>query len=142
MTTPPRLCAAVVPQDGATPPPGGSAYRHLPFGRQRPEQHWLLLVHVAPVAPQQFGSFPELQLGPQQPSLRPHAGHVYTQPVAGLQVSVVQLTPSLQEMAVKTQPVALSHESSVQSFPSLQTRGAPAQTPPEQTSPTVQASTS
>ena len=61
-----------------------------------------------------------MHVGPQQPSFRPHAGQVYTQPVAGLQVSVVQLFPSLQVIAVNTQPVAGLQLSVVQALLSLQ----------------------
>ena len=83
------------------------------------EQHWLFVVHVAFLGRQQFGSLGYVQPGPQQASLRPHAGQVNTHPVAGLQVSAVQLTPSLQVMAVKTQPVAGLQLSVVQALLSL-----------------------
>ena len=74
------------------------------------EQHWLFVVHVAFLGRQQFGSLGYVQPGPQQASSRPHAGQVNTHPVAELQVSVVQLTPSLQVIAVceQTPPEQLS----------------------------------
>ena len=66
------------------------------------EQHWLLAVHDVPTAWQlvQLGSLGKVQPGPQQPSLRPHAGQVNTQPLAGLQLSAVHEIPSSQFTAV------------------------------------------
>jgi hypothetical protein len=61
-------------------------------------------------------------------------------PVDGLHVSAVQASLSLQFLGANTQPVAGLHESVVQILLSLQVIGVPPiQTPPEQTSPVVQA---
>ena len=85
-------------------------------------------MQIALLGRQQFGSFPDVQVGPQQPSLGPHAGQVFTHPVAGLQLSVVQLTPSLQVIAVceQTPPEQLSV---VQALLSLQLIGVCEQVP-------------
>jgi hypothetical protein len=112
------------------------------------EQHWLLAVHDVPAAwqPGQSASLGKVQTGPQQPSLRLHAGQVNTHPLAGLQLSVVQVIPSLQVIAtfeqtppeqlsvvhallslqligVNTQPVAGAHVSVVQRLLSLHVMG-------------------
>jgi hypothetical protein len=133
-------------------------------------------VHTLPSS--QLGGAPPTQAPPLQVSAVVHGSpssqaavlFVLTQPVAGLQESLVQIFPSLQfgagppahapplqvsnvvqalpssqaaALLVLTQPVAGSHESSVQVLPSSQFGGTPpTQTPPPQVSPVVQASPS
>jgi hypothetical protein len=130
-------------------------------------------VHTLPSL--QFGGTPPTQLPPEQvsfvvqalPSSHDAVLLVWTQPVAGSQVSSVQTFPSSQfgaappaqlppehvsfvvqalpssqgaELSVWTHPVAGSQVSSVQTLPSLQFGGAPpTQLPPEQVSFVVQA---
>jgi len=128
-----------------------SAQVRLPVGEQVPP------LHTSPVVQ-------------TYPSLQPRELFVKTQPVAGLQASVVHTSPSSQdrvpvapqdpppqtspvvqafpssqgtELIVKTQPVVGEQVSVVQRFPSLQdTAPVDVQVPPLHTSPVVQASPS
>jgi len=88
------------------------------------EQHWLLAVHVAPIGPQGGAvQTPFTHVCPTGQVIG-----VNTQPVAALQLSVVQALPSLQVMAVceQTPPEQLSV---VHALPSLQLIGACTQVP-------------
>ena len=97
------LLIPVRPNRASSGRPDRTDYLHV-FAPRRPlqllEQHWLLDVQDVPTARQQSRSLPEVHVGPQQLSARPHAGQVNTQPVAGSQLSVVQVMPSLHVIAV------------------------------------------
>src|SRR5688572_26707899 len=80
---------------------------------------------------------------PHHPARRQMSLHekMFWQPCVGLQISVVQMSSSAHSSlsgANTHESVASLHESSVQPISSPQTRGLPSQSPPPQTSPTVQ----